>query len=115
MHSYGKCLNNIAEPDSKTIPDDPRWPPIAQRRARKIKILSNYKFYLAFENAPIDDYVSEKVGAFLLFRVMMFVDGSGWSQSSCCHLESPCSEPHLFVVVSELVITNNVSSWACVH
>lgn len=61
IHSYGKCLNNRAEPDSKSIPDDPRWPAIAQRRARKIKILSNYKFYLAFENAPIQDYVSEKV------------------------------------------------------
>jgi hypothetical protein len=23
--------------------------------------MSNYKFYLAFENLPIDDYVSEKV------------------------------------------------------
>eukprot|EP01038_Epipyxis_sp_PR26KG_P014186 gene14186-19037_t len=47
------------EPDN--IPDDPRWPEIAQRRARKVKILSNYKFYLAFENAPVEDYVSEKV------------------------------------------------------
>ena len=61
VHSYGKCLNNRAEPDASIIPDDPRWPPVAQRRARKIKILSHYKFYLAFENAPIDDYVSEKV------------------------------------------------------
>ncbi len=61
MHSYGKCLNNREEPGITVIPDDLRWPAIAQRRARKIKILSNYKFYLAFENAPIDDYVSEKV------------------------------------------------------
>ncbi len=43
------------------MPDDPAWPPIAQRRARKVKILSHYKFYLAFENHPVDDYVSEKV------------------------------------------------------
>ena len=41
--------------------DDPTWPPIAQRRARKVKVLSRYKFYLAFENAPVEDYVSEKV------------------------------------------------------
>lgn len=59
MHSYGKCFNNVQEPEDKE--DDPNWPPIAQRRARKIKVLSNYKFYLAFENSPIEDYVSEKV------------------------------------------------------
>lgn len=28
---------------------------------RKIKVLSRYKFYLAFENAQVQDYVSEKV------------------------------------------------------
>ena len=58
VHSYGKCFNNRKEPE---MPDDPAWPAIAQRRARKVKILSQYKFYLAFENAPVDDYVSEKV------------------------------------------------------
>jgi len=58
VHSYGRCLNNRPEP---ALPDDPRWPSIAQKRARKIKVLSRYKFYLAFENAPIVDYVSEKV------------------------------------------------------
>jgi hypothetical protein len=41
--------------------EDKGWPEVAQRRARKVKILSNYKFYLAFENSPVDDYVSEKV------------------------------------------------------
>ena len=61
MHSYGSCLNNRQEP---AIPEDPRWPAVAQRRARKIQVLSRYKFYLAFENAPIRDYVSEKVTAF---------------------------------------------------
>jgi negative regulator of replication initiation len=61
VHSYGTCLHNRDEPSPQQIPDDPRWPAIAQRRARKIKVLSHYKFYLAFENAPIDDYVSEKV------------------------------------------------------
>jgi len=58
IHSYGRCKNNRAEPD---IPYDPKWPSIAQRRARKIHVLSQYRFYLAFENAPIEDYVSEKV------------------------------------------------------
>ena len=49
----------MKEPEDKE--EDPNWPPIAQRRARKIKVLSHYKFYLAFENSPIEDYVSEKV------------------------------------------------------
>eukprot|EP01034_Spumella_vulgaris_P028549 gene28549-35430_t len=59
VHSYGKCFNNRKEPEN--MPNDPAWPAIAQRRARKVKILSQYKFYLAFENAPVEDYVSEKV------------------------------------------------------
>lgn len=58
VHSYGGCLNNRKEP---SIAEDGRWPPVAQRRARKIKILSYYKFYLAFENLAVEDYVSEKV------------------------------------------------------
>lgn len=58
VHSYGQCFHNIDEPE---MPEDPNWPPVAQRRARKVKVLSNYKFYLAFENAPVPDYVSEKV------------------------------------------------------
>ena len=49
----------MKEPESSE--EDPDWPKIAQRRARKIKLLSHYKFYLAFENSPIDDYVSEKI------------------------------------------------------
>jgi hypothetical protein len=61
IHSYGKCFKNREEPE---YPYDPIWPQIAQRRARKIKILSNYRFYLAFENYPVDDYVSEKVDPF---------------------------------------------------
>ncbi len=32
---------------------DPNWPEIAQKRARKVKILSHYKFYLAFENLQV--------------------------------------------------------------
>ena len=56
IHSYGSCLNNREEPE---YPNDPAWP--NQRRARKVKILSQYKFYLAFENLAVDYYVSEKV------------------------------------------------------
>ncbi len=59
--SYGKCLHNRDEP---ILPEDPKWPKLEgpQRRARKVKILSHYKFYLAFENLAVADYVSEKVG-----------------------------------------------------
>ena len=67
IHSYGKCLNNRQEP---SMPDDPGWPPLAQRRARKVKVLSHYKFYLAFENLGIEDYVSEKV--LFLLLVLLF-------------------------------------------
>ncbi|CAE7500162.1 fut11 [Symbiodinium microadriaticum] len=58
VHSYGGCLNNRKE---KEIPNDPRWPAHDQRRARKLKTLEHYKFYLAFENLGVSDYVSEKV------------------------------------------------------
>ena len=58
VHSYGKCHKNADEP---SMPEDPQWPAPAQRRARKVKVLSHYKFYLAFENLAVDDYVSEKV------------------------------------------------------
>lgn len=57
VHSYGGCLKNREEPVMEV---DKRWPHVAQKRARKIKILSNYKFYLAFENSQVEDYVSEK-------------------------------------------------------
>jgi hypothetical protein len=36
VHSYGRCLNNRLEP---TLADDPRWPAVAQKRARKIKVV----------------------------------------------------------------------------
>ena len=58
VHSYGKVMHNREEPE---MPDDPRWPAIAQKRARKVKLLSHYKFYLAFENFQVPDYVSEKI------------------------------------------------------
>lgn len=77
VHSYGKCLNNRQEPD---MPADPRWPAPAQRRLRKIKVLSQYKFYLAFENLAVEDYVSEKIfegvfaGAVPIYRGSSTID-----------------------------------------
>lgn len=46
VHQYGKRGN-------RTIPDD-------QGRASKLKMLSRYRFTLAFENAIAPDYVTEK-------------------------------------------------------
>lgn len=63
VHSYGGCLKNRDEPP---MPDDPAWPSIAQKRSRKIRVLSNYKFYFAFENSQVEDYVSEKIFESLL-------------------------------------------------
>ena len=56
IHNYGGCLKNREEPE---FPNDPKWP--NQRRSRKVKITTHYKFILAFENAAVPDYVSEKV------------------------------------------------------
>ena len=47
IHSYGKLLNN------RRIQGD-EW------RPTKLKIIADYKFTLAFENAATPDYVSEK-------------------------------------------------------
>merc|ERR1712070_99034 len=51
VDSYGKCLHNKDEPPKgKLSPNE-----------NKRKVLSQYKWYLAFENNIIKDYVSEKV------------------------------------------------------
>lgn len=55
IHSYGRCFHNIDEPKIK---DDPLFELIGQRRSQKTKIISNYKFYLSFENDAVEDYVS---------------------------------------------------------
>ena len=70
IHSYGGCLHNMDEPK---IPDDPKFLPVAQRRARKIKILSNYKFYLAFENTDEEDYVSGIINIITIIRIIIII------------------------------------------
>lgn len=51
VHSYGKCLHNTEEPPAGK----------RSRNENKRRVLSKYKWYLAFENNIIKDYVSEKV------------------------------------------------------
>ena len=71
VHSYGKCLHNIDEPKLKKGEN---------RGDAKRKLLARYKFALAFENAIVKDYVSEKVydailaGALPLYRGAERVD-----------------------------------------
>ncbi|GMH53717.1 hypothetical protein TrRE_jg7334, partial [Triparma retinervis] len=55
LHSYGSCLHNRDEP-----PVVPGCAP-SDRACRKQGVLRRYKFYLAFENDVVEDYVSEKV------------------------------------------------------
>jgi len=52
IHSYGNCMHNR---------DEPPAPEGVSRALNKQAVLRNYKFYLAFENNIIRDYVSEKV------------------------------------------------------
>jgi hypothetical protein len=85
-------LNNRVEPN---LPDDPAWPSIAQRRARKILILSHYKFYLAFENAPIEDYVSEKVIVFIFIYLLIIFS---W-QLRCRYLRDYLQGVYLYIEV----------------
>lgn len=71
VHSYGRCLHNRDEPPLKKG---------ESRGEAKRKLLSTYKFALAFENAVVGDYVSEKVydallaGSLPLYRGAAKVD-----------------------------------------
>ena len=49
VHSYGACRQNIRDPSNK------------KDGKSKLLLLARYKFYLAFENCNVEDYVSEKL------------------------------------------------------
>ena len=57
--SNGQCLHHVAV--------------LTNRPNRKLKTLENYKFYLAFENLGVADYVSEKVSESLLMVYILKV------------------------------------------
>ncbi|KAI8073996.1 hypothetical protein BC940DRAFT_231457 [Gongronella butleri] len=59
VDSYGSCLNNKDFPEGKT----------------REQLMSEYKFYLAIENANCDDYVTEKLVDTLKFSAVPIVDG----------------------------------------
>ena len=71
VHSYGRCLHNRDEPPLKKG---------ESRGEAKRRLLASYKFALAFENAVVGDYVSEKVydallaGSLPLYRGARRVD-----------------------------------------
>ena len=66
VHSYGRCLHNR---DAKPRKGE-------ERGAFKRRILSDYKFALAMENAVVKDYVSEKVFDALLAGALPLYDGA---------------------------------------
>jgi hypothetical protein len=51
IDSFGNCMHTR----------DEYYMEVENKDDRKVKIASNYKFYLAFENSMTDDYVTEKV------------------------------------------------------
>jgi hypothetical protein len=51
VDSFGACMNNRREGDISQVSD---------KYARKIDIMSRYKFHLAFENSETQDYITEK-------------------------------------------------------
>lgn len=58
VDSYGRCLNNAE------LPEGMRFPIYSNHGAsmrNKIKIFSEYKFVLTFENNNVTDYVTEKL------------------------------------------------------
>jgi len=59
VDSFGGCLNNYNE--EKKLHELGVQPDNIDRKQRKHEILKHYKFYLAFENAQVLDYTSEKV------------------------------------------------------
>ncbi|KAI9033887.1 hypothetical protein CLU79DRAFT_726032 [Phycomyces nitens] len=59
VDSYGPCLNNIEFTENLTRTD----------------LMTEYKFYLAIENANCDDYVTEKLFDTLVLSTVPIVDG----------------------------------------
>eukprot|EP00741_Cyanophora_paradoxa_P005081 tig00000857_g4923.t1 len=55
MHSFGGCKRN------REIPEEARQRAKGSRITEKVITLSAYKFYLAFENTRVTDYVTEKL------------------------------------------------------
>lgn len=52
IDNYGKCLKNAEVPEELKL---------SYYETTKIKVLEQYKFYLAFENSNLTDYVTEKL------------------------------------------------------
>ncbi|KAI8969152.1 hypothetical protein BDF20DRAFT_907899 [Mycotypha africana] len=59
VHSYGPCLNNKPFPSDKS----------------RLNLMSEYKFYLAIENANCEDYVTEKLFDTLSQSAVPILDG----------------------------------------
>ncbi|KAI9271456.1 hypothetical protein BY458DRAFT_533498 [Sporodiniella umbellata] len=59
VHSYGSCENNQDFPDDKN----------------RLELMSEYKFYLAIENANCDNYVTEKLFDTFMVSAVPIVDG----------------------------------------
>ena len=55
LDSYGTCLHN------KDLPEHLRDPVDGMESPDLVRIISQYKFVLAFENAICDDYITEKL------------------------------------------------------
>ncbi|CAO3672251.1 unnamed protein product [Rhizopus stolonifer] len=59
VHSYGSCENNMEFPEGK----------------ERLELMSEYKFYLAIENANCEDYATEKLYDTFMMSAVPIVDG----------------------------------------
>ena len=60
VHSYGKCLHNKETSWSHHMRFD-RSISHGEMITNRMKLISDYKFVLAFENNNVTDYVTEKI------------------------------------------------------
>jgi len=74
VDSYGGCLRNYNE--ENRLLESGVHPENLDRKQRKNEILKRYKFYLAFENAQVLDYTSEKVFEGLIAGALPVYRGS---------------------------------------